>query len=96
MSSFTLYSIMKQRLDPFRCSKKIMLTICNLNVNVRFHFKGDIMKLKLNKKKLKNLSKDHQSLPADITPQIGGGLDKERKPPFHSIWGGCDPWTANC
>ncbi|SFD64903.1 hypothetical protein [Pseudoalteromonas denitrificans] len=31
------------------------------------------MKLKLNKKKLKNLSKDNKSLPADMTPQVGGG-----------------------
>ncbi|SFD57486.1 hypothetical protein [Pseudoalteromonas denitrificans] len=32
------------------------------------------MKLKLNKKKLKNLSKDHQALPSDMTPQVGGGI----------------------
>ncbi|SFD19964.1 hypothetical protein [Pseudoalteromonas denitrificans] len=31
------------------------------------------MKLKLNKKKLKNLSKDNNALPADMTPQVGGG-----------------------
>ncbi|SFC30873.1 hypothetical protein [Pseudoalteromonas denitrificans] len=31
------------------------------------------MKLKLNKKKLKNLSKDNKSLPADMTPMIAGG-----------------------
>ncbi|SFC92012.1 hypothetical protein [Pseudoalteromonas denitrificans] len=31
------------------------------------------MKLKLNKKKLKNLSKDQKSLPADMTPQVAGG-----------------------
>ncbi len=31
------------------------------------------MKLKLNKKKLKNLSKDNNVLPAEMTPQIGGG-----------------------
>jgi hypothetical protein len=31
------------------------------------------MKLKLNKKKLKNLSKDRKSLPAEMTPQIAGG-----------------------
>ncbi len=30
------------------------------------------MKLKLNKKKLKNLSKDNKALPLDMTPQIGG------------------------
>ncbi len=31
------------------------------------------MKLKLNKKKLKNLSKDNKALPLDMTPQVGGG-----------------------
>jgi hypothetical protein len=31
------------------------------------------MKLQLNKKKLKNLSKDNQALPMDVTPQVGGG-----------------------
>ncbi len=31
------------------------------------------MKLKLNKKKLKNLSKDNNALPADMTPKIAGG-----------------------
>ena len=32
------------------------------------------MKLKLNKKSLKNLSKDSQVLPGKMTPQIGGGI----------------------
>ena len=32
------------------------------------------MKLQLNKKKLKNLSKDAQILPSDMTPNIGGGV----------------------
>ena len=32
------------------------------------------LKLKLNKKTLKNLSKDNDILPQDMTPQIGGGL----------------------
>jgi hypothetical protein len=32
------------------------------------------MKLKLNKKSLKNLSKDAQILPGEMTPQIGGGI----------------------
>jgi len=41
-----------------------------------------IMKLKLNKKKLKNLSKDSNILPADMTPQVGGG--------GHSDWCGPD------
>ncbi len=31
------------------------------------------MKLQLNKKKLKNLSKDNKALPMDVTPQVGGG-----------------------
>jgi len=31
------------------------------------------MKLQLNKKKLKNLSKDNKALPADMTPQVAGG-----------------------
>ncbi|SFD34502.1 hypothetical protein [Pseudoalteromonas denitrificans] len=31
------------------------------------------MKLKLNKKKLKNLSKDSNSLPLGMTPHVGGG-----------------------
>ena len=31
------------------------------------------MKLKLNKKKLKNLSNDASALPADMTPQVAGG-----------------------
>ncbi|WDD99847.1 hypothetical protein [Thalassomonas actiniarum] len=30
------------------------------------------MKLKLNKKKLKNLSQNNQAIPADMTPQIAG------------------------
>jgi len=35
--------------------------------------KENKMKLKLHKKKLKNLSNDKKSLPVDITPKIGGG-----------------------
>ncbi len=31
------------------------------------------MKLTLNKKKIKNLSKDNKSIPSEVTPQIGGG-----------------------
>jgi len=30
------------------------------------------VKLKLNKKKLKNLSRDNKALPAALTPQVGG------------------------
>ena len=32
-----------------------------------------LMKLQLNKKKLKNLSKDAQILPNDMTPNVAGG-----------------------
>ncbi len=32
------------------------------------------MKLKLNKKKIKNLSQDNKALPAEMTPKIAGGL----------------------
>jgi len=34
------------------------------------------MELKLNKKKLKNLSRDHLALPANLTPQVGGGAEQ--------------------
>lgn len=34
------------------------------------------MKLKLNKNKLKNLSKTHNEMPLEVTPQVGGGLPK--------------------
>ena len=34
------------------------------------------MKLKLNKNKLKNLSQDKKSLPAQMTPQIAGGAGR--------------------
>ena len=33
------------------------------------------VKLKLNKKKLKNLSKDKKDLPAEMTPQVAGGFN---------------------
>lgn len=35
------------------------------------------MKLKLNKKQLKNLSKDKVALPAVMTPQVGGARGPE-------------------
>lgn len=38
------------------------------------------MRLKLNKKKLKNLSNDKKSLPIDITPKIGGGAETYTHP----------------
>jgi hypothetical protein len=37
------------------------------------------MKLKLNKKKLKNLSNDNQKLPSNLTPQIAGGTIRQEK-----------------
>lgn len=36
------------------------------------------MKLKLNKKKLKNLTKDTKALPVDMTPQVAGGYTTYR------------------
>jgi len=48
------------------------------------------MKLKLNKKKLKNLSKDQNVIPAGMTPQIGGGAHKEsQEPPCGTL--NCQP-----
>ncbi|WDE06725.1 hypothetical protein SG34_007425 [Thalassomonas viridans] len=38
------------------------------------------MKLQLNKKKLKNLSKDAQTLPSDMTPNIAGGFSDDCTP----------------
>ncbi|SFD48722.1 hypothetical protein [Pseudoalteromonas denitrificans] len=35
------------------------------------------MKLKLNKKKLKNLSNDNKALPMNMTPKIGGARGPE-------------------
>jgi hypothetical protein len=40
------------------------------------------MELKLNKKKLKNLSNDNAALPAEMTPQVAGGTG-----PFVEITG---------
>ncbi|SFD34833.1 hypothetical protein [Pseudoalteromonas denitrificans] len=39
------------------------------------------MKLNLNKKKLKNLSKDAQILPNDMTPQVGAGFRESAQSP---------------
>ena len=47
------------------------------------------MKLQLNKKKLKNLSKDAQILPENMTPNVGGGIDTSG-----SL--ACDIETARC
>jgi len=68
-----------------------------------------IMKLKLNKKRLKNLSKDSSVLPADLTPQIAGGISmgencwvsKERcegRQTFGTIncSAACGPGTLTC
>jgi len=58
------------------------------------------MKLKLNKKKIKNLSKDNAILPNDFTPQIGGGLGRTiiTKDVFCGATGscGCDSANRNC
>ncbi|WP_171041697.1 hypothetical protein [Pseudoalteromonas phenolica] len=35
------------------------------------------MKLKLNKKKMKSLSKDNKAIPAAMTPQVAGAGPKE-------------------
>jgi len=45
------------------------------------------MKLKLNKKKLKNLSKDKNALPAEMTPQIGGAKANYEAPDFSESCG---------
>ena len=52
------------------------------------------MKLKLNKTKLKNLSRDNNAVPAEMTPQIAGGAghDVEKTEPsckFTFIDSGC-------
>ncbi len=36
------------------------------------------MKLKLNKKKMKNLSKDNKAVPAEMTPMVAGGVNRQR------------------
>ena len=58
------------------------------------------MKLKLNKTKLKNLSRDNNAVPAEMTPQIAGGAvhdggkgDEECK--FTYVNSGCY-WTMYC
>ncbi|WDE07451.1 hypothetical protein SG34_011485 [Thalassomonas viridans] len=45
------------------------------------------MKLKLNKKKLKNLSKDSKTIPAAMTPHVAGGT---KGPELETI-AVCDP-----
>ena len=49
------------------------------------------MKLKLNKKKLKNLSRDNNVVPAEMTPQIAGGTLDDLRPAcqFTFINSGC-------
>jgi hypothetical protein len=42
------------------------------------------MKLKLNKKQLKNLSKDNKVLPLDMTPQVGAGANHQELTHFCS------------
>ncbi|SFD69536.1 hypothetical protein [Pseudoalteromonas denitrificans] len=50
------------------------------------------MKLKLNKKKLKNLSKDSAALPVEMTPQVGGGIPTIE--PTTALYLGCN--TGAC
>ncbi|WDE06773.1 hypothetical protein SG34_007685 [Thalassomonas viridans] len=39
------------------------------------------MKIKLNKQKIKNLSKDQQALPQEMTPQVAGsGVTRYHRP----------------
>lgn len=71
---------------PIHTSKPLFQTI-GIAINRKIHYfscqtklkrmqqqqTGEIMKLKLNKKQLKNLSKDNKALPVAMTPQIGGG-----------------------
>ncbi|WDE09056.1 hypothetical protein SG34_030235 [Thalassomonas viridans] len=48
------------------------------------------MKLKLNKNKLKNLSKDHKALPAEMTPNVAGGKHIEVTDPKKYCGGNTD------
>lgn len=52
------------------------------------------MKLKLNKKKLKNLSKDNKALPEVLTPQVGGGRI-ELDTVSHTCWEVCNDTDPN-
>ncbi|CAM4200659.1 MULTISPECIES: hypothetical protein [Pseudoalteromonas] len=45
------------------------------------------MKLKLNKKKIKNLSNDSHKLQQEMTPQVAGGIYYSRAGQF-----GCGSW----
>lgn len=53
------------------------------------------MKLKLNKKKLKNLSNDNKALPVDMTPMIAGGLSRQCEMPLPTNLNAACPGTAN-
>ncbi|MCF2858661.1 hypothetical protein L1286_14335 [Pseudoalteromonas sp. SMS1] len=49
------------------------------------------MKLQLNKKAMKALSNDNSTLPANMTPQVGGGQVNPaffRTDPWGSCWSG--------
>jgi hypothetical protein len=52
------------------------------------------MKLQLNKKKLKNLSKDAAVLPADMTPAVGGGVVRTEW--CNSTYVKCVPASDKC
>ena len=48
------------------------------------------LKLELNKKKIKNLSKDVKNVPAEMTPQVAGGYMNPPKTMF------CAETAAGC
>ncbi|MEP1446299.1 MAG: hypothetical protein ABJK37_09345 [Paraglaciecola sp.] len=50
------------------------------------------MKLTLNKKKIKNLSKDASVLPSDMTPQVGGGWATAQTKCFDTRL--CESWDC--
>ncbi|NOU49922.1 hypothetical protein HG263_05145 [Pseudoalteromonas sp. JBTF-M23] len=47
------------------------------------------MKIKLNKKKVKNLSLDSKTMVKDLTPQVAGGIYYSRRGQL-----GCGSWFA--
>ena len=53
------------------------------------------MKLKLNKKKIKSLSRDSHALPAELTQEVGGGARDAKVLTYgdHLL---CDPGTRGC
>ncbi|CAH9058039.1 hypothetical protein PSECIP111951_01789 [Pseudoalteromonas holothuriae] len=53
------------------------------------------MKLKLNKKKIKNLTNDVNELPKDMTPQVAGGFYSRRGQFGCGSWWRCQNPTEN-